>query len=389
MKSDRLQGLSLGIFTELANRKQKVKQQGRKVIDLSVGNPDLPPHPRIMSTLSTWAQDGSKYGYTLHAIPAFNPAVAQFYSDRYNVDLQPNQEILQVPGTQDGLFQLALSIINPGDYALVTDPGYPIYETSVKLAGGRVYYIPLTEENGFFPRLDQIPESILKKAKLLFINFPGNPIPQLAPPSFFEEVVFYAKKFDFKVIHDFTYSELVFDQERATSFLNIPGAKEVGVEFNSLSKTFHMAGCRIGYVVGNMEIIQALSLLMSHTHYGIFYPIQKAAEEALKSGDSFYRSHIRIYQSRRDLVIKELKKSGWDVMNPPATMYIWAKIPLSVSSTEFCYRLMEDTGVVLTPGSAFGKNGEGYVRINLVQPEVQLKKAMNLIHHFLLKQGWV
>lgn len=385
MRANRLNQLSMNIFSELAAEKRRVEQQGMSTIDLSVGSPDLPPHRTIMETLAEYAKSESSYGYTLSAIPSFYSAVAHFYQKRYAVQLDPGSEILQVVGSQEGLFLLSLSLINPGDYVLLPDPSYPIYETSSLIAGANIHRLPLLEENNFLPQLRDIPENILKRAKLLFLNYPGNPIPAIAPRQFFEEVVAFAKEHGIFVVHDFAYSELVYDGNQVSSFLSVPGAKEVGVEFNSLSKTFHMAGCRIGYVAGNPQMIKAVTLLMSQVHYGIFYPIQKAAEKALTSDLSFLKEQVKTYQARRDLVVEGLSRAGWAVNKPPATMYIWTKTPNQMPSRQFCYQLLHNTGVVLTPGDAFGKNGEGYVRINLVQPEERLAEAVERIGNYLKK----
>jgi aspartate/methionine/tyrosine aminotransferase len=388
MKSQRLQTLPLGIFKDYAEQKERVKQKGKTIIDLSIGSPDLPPHPEIIDDLAGWAAEPSAYGYTLKALPSFNEAVASFYNKRYGVELDPDHEVLQLSGTQDGLSHLALSCINPGDIALIPDPAYPIYETGVLLAGGRVIRLPLKKENHYLIDFSSLSNEVLEKAKLLYLNYPGNPIPDLAPLSFFEEVVYYAKKYNIKVIHDFAYSELVYDGHRAHSFLSVPDAKEVGVEFNSLSKTFSMAGCRIGYMVGNKDIIESLSFLMSHIHYGIFYPIQKAAEKALLKGEALFQDHVKIYQSRRDFLVQHLNEAGWEVSKPPATMFIWARIPYEVSANAFCMELLKETGVVLIPGDAFGKEGEGFVRISLVQPEALLSEAVQRIKGFLtVKSG--
>jgi LL-diaminopimelate aminotransferase len=385
--SKNIQKLRMGVFNELLREKRRIAGSGRSVIDLSVGSPDLPPPPEVMDVIQECAQDGSKYGYTVEAIPSFNGKVASFYERRYGVQLNPEDEVLQLMGSQDGLAHLAMTLIDPGDVVLVPDPGYPIYETSVLIAGGVPHPVPLSEENGFLPRLEEIPGPVLEQAKMMILNYPGNPVTAMADRDFFEEVVRFARKYGIIVVHDFTYSELVFDGRRAVSFLSVPGAKEVGVEFNSFSKTFNMAGCRIGYVVGNRQVLQALSRLMSHTHYGIFYPIQKAAEAVLEAGDAFIRRQVEAYQARRDALVERLSAGGWHVAKPPATMYVWAKIPDGWTSEDFVFRLMEATGVVLTPGRAFGEQGEGYVRITLVQPEPKLLEAADRIDRFLAEKG--
>jgi LL-diaminopimelate aminotransferase len=381
--SDKVRGLTTGIFTELANRKQEAIKKGVDVIDLSVGSPDLPPPSFVVDTLVQYAKDTSKYGYTLKGTAEFHEAVCYFYKHRYAVDLDPHHEVLQLMGSQDGLAHLATALINPDEYVLVPDPGYPIYEASVTIAGGKIYPMPLLSENQFLPQFDQIPLHILKKTKMMIISYPGNPVTALADQNFFEKVVKFAKLHNILVVHDFAYSELIFDDHPQISFMSIPGAKEVGIEFNSLSKTFNMAGCRIGYVVGNAEALKILSSLKSHIDYGIFYPIQKAAEIALTSDFAQLQEQVKEYEVRRDTLLLGLEKGGWQVPKSPATMFVWAKIPAGWTSRQFAYDLIEQAGVAVVPGDAFGKEGEGYVRIALVQPPAQLATAAERIQEFL------
>lgn len=373
-----------GIFSELASRKQKAMKEGRDVIDLSVGSPDLPPPDFVRDTLVTYAKDPAAYGYTLKGIPEFHDAVCSFYRQRYGVELETEREVLQLMGSQDGLAHLATAMIDPGDYVLVPDPGYPIYEASVKLAGGVMYPMPLTEENHFLPQLSEIPVDILAKTKMMILSYPGNPVTALADASFFTEVVSFAKRNEILVVHDFAYSELIFDDHPQISFLSIPGAKEIGIEFNSLSKTFNMAGCRIGYAVGNPDALDILGTLKSHIDYGVFYPIQKAAEMALTSNLSLLSDQVKVYESRRDALISGLEKGGWHVPKTAATMFIWARIPAGWKSRDFAYELIEKAGVTVVPGDAFGKQGEGYVRMALVQPEDRLIEAAERIGAFLV-----
>ncbi|MFJ7679995.1 LL-diaminopimelate aminotransferase [Peribacillus sp. NPDC097198] len=373
-----------GIFSELANRKQKALREGKDVIDLSVGSPDMPPPDFVRDTLVKYAKDPTAYGYTLKGIPEFHDAVCSFYEQRYGVHLEPDTEVLQLMGSQDGLAHLATAMIDPGDYVLVPDPGYPIYEASVNLAGGVIYPMPLTQENHFLPQLSDIPADILAKTKLMILSYPGNPVTALADETFFAEVVSFANRNDILVVHDFAYSELIFDDHPQISFLSIPGAKEVGIEFNSLSKTFNMAGCRIGYAVGNQEVLNILGTLKSHIDYGVFYPIQKAAEMALTSNLSLLSDQVNVYEARRDALISGLAKSGWHVPKTAATMFIWARIPAGWKSRDFAYKLIEKAGVTVVPGDAFGKQGEGYVRMALVQPVERLIEAAERIGAFLI-----
>jgi LL-diaminopimelate aminotransferase len=385
--SEKLQKMSASIFQEVANRKKEAIKRGKDVIDLSVGSPDFPPPSFVVNSLVEAAKDTSRYGYTLTGIPEFHEAVSYFYKQRYEVELNPENEVLQLMGSQDGLAHLATALINPGDFVLVPDPGYPIYEASVNIASGVIYPLPLLAENKFQPKLDEIPLEVLQKTKMMIISYPGNPVTALADSSFFEEVVAFAKKHEILIVHDFAYSELIFDDHPQLSFMSIPGAKEVGIEFNSLSKTFNMAGCRIGYVVGNKQAIEILASFKSHIDYGIFYPIQKAAVMALTSDFHFLREQAKEYELRRDALISGLKKSGWQVEKSPATMFVWAKIPAGWTSREFAFELIDQAGVAVIPGDAFGKLGEGYVRIAMVQPPEQLSIAAERIHQFLLKQA--
>lgn len=382
--SEKLQKMSSSIFQEIAERKQEAIKNGKDVIDLSVGSPDFAPPEFVMETLVEFTKDPRTYGYTLKGIPEFHEAVTYFYKERYSVHLDAASEVLQLMGSQDGLAHLASAIINPGDYVLVPDPGYPIYEASVNIAGGVIYPMPLLAENRFLPKLEDIPLEVLKKTKMMIISYPGNPVTALADKSFFEEIIRFAKLHNILIVHDFAYSELIFDENPQISFMAVPGAKEVGIEFNSLSKTFNMAGCRIGYVVGNKQVINILASFKSHIDYGIFYPIQKAAVKALTSDFSFLKDQARQYEIRRDALVEGLEKSGWQVAKSPATMFVWAKIPAGWKSREFAFELIDQAGVAVIPGDAFGTQGEGYVRIAMVQPHDRLYEAAERISQFLL-----
>jgi LL-diaminopimelate aminotransferase len=383
--SEKIRRMTSSIFQEVVDRKQEAMLKGKDVIDLSIGSPDFPPPPFVVDTLVEYSKDPGKYGYTLKGISEFNEAVKYFYQRRYSVDLDDKSEVLQLMGSQDGLAHLATAIINPGDYVLVPDPGYPIYEASVTIAGGNIYPMPLLEENKFLPQLQEIPVEVLQKTKMMILSYPGNPVTALADRQFFEEVVEFAKVHNILVVHDFAYSELIYDGNPQISFLSVPGAKEVGVEFNSLSKTFNMAGCRIGYVAGNSQVIDILASFKSHIDYGIFYPIQKAAIAALKSDYSFLQDQVKQYEARRDALVTGFRDSGWQVANSPATMFVWAKIPAGWKSREFAFKLIDEEGIAVVPGDAFGKQGEGYVRIAMVQPPERLTEAANRVNQFLLE----
>jgi LL-diaminopimelate aminotransferase len=382
--SRKTQQMATSIFTELADKKRAAIKKGMDVIDLSVGSPDLPPPPHVVDALITYSKDTTKYGYTLKGIDEFNEAVGYFYKQRYGIDLNPEREVLQLMGSQDGLSHLATAMIDPGEYVLVPDPGYPIYEQSVLIAGGKIYPMPLLEENGYLPKLEEIPIDVLYKTKMMIISYPGNPVTALASKEFFEEVVRFAKKYNILVVHDFAYSELIFDHNPQISFMAAEGAKEVGIEFNSLSKTFNMAGCRIGYAVGNTEALQILASFKSNIDYGVFYPIQMAAVTALTSEYGVLQKQVIEYEKRRDIFISALEKGSWKIAKSPATMFIWAKIPSGWTSRQFAFELIEKAGVVVVPGDAFGKQGEGYVRMAIVQSSEQLANAAKRIENFLL-----
>lgn len=385
--SKKTQQMATSIFTELAEKKRSAIKKGMDVIDLSVGSPDLPPPSHVVDALITYSKDTTKYGYTLKGIEEFNEAVGYFYKQRYGVDLNSENEVLQLMGSQDGLSHLATAMIDPGDYVLVPDPGYPIYEQGVLIAGGSIYPMPLLAENNYLPKLDEIPEEVLHKTKMMIISYPGNPVTALASKEFFEEVVGFAQKYNILVVHDFAYSELIFDQNPQISFMAAQGAKEVGIEFNSLSKTFNMAGCRIGYAVGNKEALRILAAFKSNIDYGVFYPIQMAAVAALTSDYRVLNEQVIEYEKRRDKFISGLEKGGWKVAKSPATMFVWAKIPSGWTSREFAFELIEKAGVAVVPGDAFGKQGEGYVRMAIVQTAERLALAANRIENFLLERN--
>lgn len=371
-----MNSFSTSIFSELSSYKQKLMADGKDIIDLSIGSPDLPPPQFLREVIARNSLDGGQYGYTLQGIKPFQEAVCQYYKEKYDTELNPNTEVLQLMGSQDGLVHLPMVFANRGDIILAPDPGYTAYQAGINLCGAEYYPMPLEKQNGYLPDLKQIPQEIADKAKMMILNFPGNPVPALATTEFYEEVVTFAKKHQIIVLHDFAYSELVFDGRCAISFLSVEGAMDVGVEFNSLSKSYNMAGTRVAYVVGNSNIIEGLARLKTNLDYGVFMPVQKAAVAALTTGAEFLKENAKVYETRRDILVNGLNEIGWKVDAPPATMFIWTEVPSGFTSIDFCYLLMERAGVVVTPGSAFGKKGEGYVRIALVQSEVRLREVV-------------
>jgi LL-diaminopimelate aminotransferase len=375
--SERMKAFGTSIFSELAAYKKSKLSQGYEMIDLSIGSPDLPPPSFVRETLAFYANQPHTYGYMLSGTHEFYEAVASYYETSHHVSLDPKTEITCLMGSQDGLVHLPMAFANPGDIILVPDPGYTAYATGIAMAQAVPYFMPLRKENAFLPDLQAIPEEVAKQAVLMFLNFPGNPVPALATESFFQEVVEFANQYDIIVISDFAYSELYYDGHKPISFLSIPGAKEVGIEINSLSKSYNMAGCRIGYACGNAQIIEVLAKFKSNLDYGVFLPVQKAAVAALTKGASFCEENRNIYQSRRNLLIDGLASIGWKVESPKASMFVWAEIPSGWTSIEFTYALMDRAHVVVTPGQAFGPNGEGFVRIALVQEEAKLLQAIS------------
>lgn len=376
----RIQNLTSAIFNEMEQVKKKVEARGTTVINLGVGSPDLPPAPHIIDAMRKALENPVNFRYPLEGLPRLYQAVAKWYKRRFGVEIDPEREVLVLMGSQDGLAHLALAYINPGDVALVPDPSYPIYSCSIHLAEGQIYSMPLLKENGFLPDLDAIPEDVAYKAKLMWLNYPNNPIAVSADRPFFEKVVDFAKKYDIIVCHDAAYCELAYDGFKPMSFLEVPGAKDVGVEFYSLSKTYNMAGCRIGFVVGNAEILEVLGRFKSNIDYGVFRVVQEAGIAALEGPQDCVSQNALTYQSRRDVLVNGLAKLGWHMPKPRASMFVWAPLPGGrTSSREFAFELLERTGVLVIPGVAFGSRGEGYVRIGLVQEEEFLQQAVERI----------
>ncbi|GIM47159.1 aminotransferase [Collibacillus ludicampi] len=374
--SQRLSHFSSAVFFELNSVRQKLQAQGIEIIDLGIGSPDLPPPDHVREALIQAAGNPAAYGYpTSEGTFAFRQAVADWYDRRFGVSLDPQTEVHALMGSQDGLAHLALALIDPGDYVLVPDPGYPIYAVSIHLAGGKLYPMPLRAENGFLPDFDAIPRDVAAKAKLMILNYPNNPVTATADAAFYELAVAFAKRHEILIAHDAAYSELSFDGYSPISFLEVPGAKEIGVEFHSTSKSFNLAGCRIGFVVGRADIIEALHVVKSNIDYGVFLPIQEAAITALKDDRGHTQRMASIYQKRRDILLDGLQEAGWTIPKPQATMFVWAPIPNGIPSRTFAKELLLRTGVVVVPGVGFGAEGEGYVRMALVQNEEKLKEV--------------
>jgi len=377
----RLEKLSGSVFSEVDSLGKRLAAEGRKVINLSIGSPDLPPSEDFRKKLSEYVLDPDNYGYALtDGLMEFRQAVANWYKNRDGVVLDPEKEILPLMGSQDGLSHIYWGYLDKDDIALVPDPGYPIYTAGVLLTEATPYPMFLNKINNFLPDFTEIPSNIAEKAKIMFLKYPSNPLAATATYEFFQQAIAFAKKYNIIICHDFAYSELAYDDYKPISFLSVPGAKEVGIEFHSLSKTYNLAGYRLGFVVGNNEIIATLRKIKTNIDFGSFKAILKAGTDVLNGPQDYVKTTAQTYQRRRDILVDGLNEIGWHIPKPKASMFIWAPIPENFdSSLEFTKQLAEKTGVIVVPGIGFGQAGEGYVRIGLVQKEEVLIEAVEKI----------
>ena len=376
----RMEQFGEGVFSRLAEMRRSRVAEGKEVFDLSIGAPNIPPAKRIMEVMAKAVMEPKNYVYAINDTQEMLQAVAQWYQRRYGVTLDADTEICSLLGSQDGLSHIALSILDAGDVMLVPDPCYPIFADGPRLAGAELHYMPQKKENDYVIQLQDIPEEVAQKAKFMLVSYPNNPTAAMAPESFYHELVAFAKKYDIIVLHDNAYSELVFDGRSWGSFLSIPGAKDVGVEFNSLSKTYGLAGARIGYCLGNSRVVSMLKTLKSNMDYGMFLPIQAAAVEAITGDQSVVAETRAAYERRRDVLCDGLIAAGWQMDKPPGTMFVWAPVPEQYADSEsFVRDLLDKTGVLVTPGSAFGPSGEGYVRMALVQSEEDMQRIVEAV----------
>ncbi|KGE17221.1 aminotransferase [Paenibacillus wynnii] len=394
-RSEKLSHLGSSIFSEVAAWKGEALKSGLDVIDLGIGSPDQPPALEIRQTLSEAVLQEGSYSYpTSKGSVAFREKASAWMKQRFGVSVDSEDELVALMGSQDGLAHLALAICNPGDLAIVPDPGYPIYSGSLAIAGVVPWHLPLLEKNSFLPDLDSIPEQVWREAVFILLNFPGNPVSAEADISFFEKLIKLARKWDVLVVHDLAYSEMGFDGYRPISILQVPGAIDIAVEFHSFSKSFNMAGCRIGFMTGNSEAIAALRELKGNIDYGVFQPIQEAAIIALElaMASDNYQGVADLYERRRDVFVEALADEGWVVPKPKATMFIWAPLPYSIidsrvaGAREFAKELLLKTGVAIIPGDAFGTQGAGFVRIALVEDEQRLVEAAKRIGRYLREE---
>ncbi|MDP8236934.1 MAG: pyridoxal phosphate-dependent aminotransferase [Candidatus Erginobacter occultus] len=375
--SERLNQLPPYLFAEIDKAKRRLRAEGKDLIDLGVGDPDQPTPPHIIEALYRAAKDPANHAYALDfGMPELRDAIAGWYRDRFGVELDPATEVLPLLGTKEGIAHVPLAFVNPGETVLVPDPGYPVYASGTIFAGGVPVRMPLKEENGFLADLDAIDDEVVSRARLLFLNYPNNPTAAVCELGYFEKAAAFAKKHGIILCHDAAYTELAFDGFRPPSFLEAPGAKEVGIEFHSLSKTYNMTGWRVGFAVGNPEVIQGLSKVKSNIDSGIFQAVQKAGVAALTGPQDFRERLLETYRRRRDTLVDGLNGLGWKVEKPRATFYVWCPVPDGSGSAEFAKRLLEESGVVATPGVGLGPSGEGYIRMALTRPEEEIRTAL-------------
>jgi LL-diaminopimelate aminotransferase len=381
----RVEQLPAYLFAEISKKIAAKKAQGVDVVSFGIGDPDLATPDHIIEALTAAARDPANHRYPeSEGLPELRQAMARWYARRFSVELDPKAEVLPLIGSKEGIGHIALCFIDPGDVALVPDPGYPVYGVGTVLAGGEPYYLPLTEENDFLPDLDSVPEQIARRAKVLWLNYPNNPTGAVADLAFFERAVAFAKRYDLAVLHDGPYSEVAFDGYRPVSFLQVDGARDVGIEFHSLSKSYNMTGWRIGMAVGNAQIIDALMRVKSNLDSGIPQAIQRMAIAALDGPDDCIGEHNAIYERRRDRLVGALSKLGLRLRAPKASLYLWARVPERMSSVQFATRLLDEAGVVVTPGIGYGPSGEGYVRLSLTIPDDRLEEGVRRLESLRL-----
>ncbi|HAP32614.1 MAG TPA: LL-diaminopimelate aminotransferase [Firmicutes bacterium] len=377
--SERIRRLPRYLFAEIDKKVKEARENGVDVISLGIGDPDLPTPPFIVKRMQEEIARASNHKYPPDmGLAEFREAVAEYYRRRHGVELDPQREVVPLIGSKEGIAHIAFCFTDAGDVNLVPDPGYPVYTISTTFAGGIPRPLPLRQENGFIPVLRDIPVETARLTKLMFLNYPNNPTGAVASRDFFHEAVEFARSYNLIICHDAAYSEIAFDDYRPVSFLEVDGGKDVAIEFGSLSKTFNMTGWRLGYAVGNSIAVDALYRFKTNIDSGVFKAVQYAGVEALTSlqMEPFVKEMRELYQRRRDIAVRALQDAGWPVKPPRGTFYLWAPVPAGYTSTEFVSYILEQTGVVLTPGRGFGEYGEGYFRIALTVDEGRLQEAM-------------
>ncbi|MFW6149345.1 MAG: LL-diaminopimelate aminotransferase [Atribacterota bacterium] len=376
--AQRIQKVPPYLFAEIDKKKEAAIEKGVDIINLGIGDPDQPTPAHIINQLTKSARDPKTHDYPPYeGTKEFRSAVSDWYLKRFGVNLDPQKEVISLIGSKEGIAHVFLAFIDPGDISLIPDPAYPVYKTGTLFANGEPYYMPLLEENGYLPDLDKIDEKIARKAKLIFLNYPNNPTGAIANKEYFKEVVDFAKKYDLLICHDFAYSELAYDGYQAPSFLEIDGARDVCLEFHSLSKTYNMTGWRIGFAVGSSEAVSALSIIKTNVDSGIFKAIQEAGITALSGPQDHIPRLINMYTERRDVVVDGLNQLGWNIKPPKATFYVWVPTPNSMNAIDFSNHILDKTGIIVTPGIGYGQYGEGYVRIALTVDVPRLEEAIS------------
>jgi len=377
-KADRLKQLPPYLFVEIDKAKRKLQAAGKDVIDLGVGDPDLPTPPHIINRMKQAADDPANHRYSFtEGIKELREAIARWYDRRFGVQLDPSTEVLPLLGSKEGIAHFPLAVCNSGDAVLVPDPCYPPYRSGTIFAGAEVVSMPLLEEDGFFPDLEGVSQKAVRRAKVLFLNYPNNPTAATAEAPQYEAALEFAKTFGIAVAHDAAYSEVAFDGYKPMSFLQLPDAKSVGIEFHSLSKTYNMTGWRVGWACGSAKLIAALAQLKTNLDSGIFQPLQYAGIEALEGDQAPLQATLATYQQRRDVFVQGLGKAGWTIPSPKASLYIWTRVPTDETSIAFATRVLEQTHVVITPGVGFGPSGEGYVRLSLTVSTQRVQEAVD------------
>ena len=381
--AERIDKLQPYLFVEITRKINQKRAAGVDVITFAIGDPDIPTPPHILDKLLEAAQDPPNHRYPeSDGLPQFRRAISDWYGKRFGIALDSDKEVLPLIGAKEGIGHMALCFVDPGDVALVPDPGYPVYSVGTMFAGGESYFMPLLEENGWLPDLDAIPEQVAQKAKVMWLNYPNNPTSAIADIDYFERVVDFAKAYDIAVCHDGPYTEVAYDGYTPVSFLQAKGAMDVAVEFHSLSKSYNMTGWRVGMAVGNAEMINALMRVKSNLDSGIPQAIQIAGIEALLASQECISENNAIYQRRRDKLVDALRGIGMEITPPRASLYVWARVPEGYSSAEFAAMLLEEKDIVVTPGSGYGEYGEGYIRLSLTLPDEHLTKAVQRL------EGW-
>ncbi len=377
LQSQRLQKIGAYLFADLDRKQDALKAQGVDVINLGVGDPDLPTPEHIIRALEEGARDPRSHRYPPYiGTTEFRRATAAWFQQRFDVTLDPDRQVLALIGSKEGLAHLPWAMLNPGEAALVPDPGYPVYRSATIMAEGEPVAMRLLADRGFLPDLDAIPPDVARRARLMFLNYPNNPTGATADMEFFAKAVAFAKRYDLVLVHDNAYSEITFDGYRAPSLLQVPGALDVAIELHSLSKTFNMTGWRIGFAVGNAEAVNALGVVKTNVDSGVFRAVQHAGIAALTGPQDIVKPALARYQARRDRLVSGLRAVGWKAPSPKATLYIWMPTPNGQSSVTFAADVLERTGVVITPGVGYGAHGDGFVRLSLTTPDDRLDEAI-------------